>query len=95
VKDNDPAALRALVRGRVQGVGFRYFVQERAASRSLTGFARNLSDGRTVEVVAEGTREKLELLLEDLRAGAPLSYVERVDASWPDPTGQYASFSIR
>ncbi|HEX5368456.1 MAG TPA: acylphosphatase, partial [Dehalococcoidia bacterium] len=58
--------LRALVRGRVQGVGFRYFVQERASALGLAGFARNLSNGSTVEVVAEGPLSALEALLEAL-----------------------------
>src|SRR5690242_452673 len=56
-------ALRALVRGRVQGVGFRAFVVYQALELGLSGYARNLSDGRTVEVVAEGPMPALETLL--------------------------------
>ena len=54
--------------GRVQGVGFRYFVLDEAARLDLHGFTRNLSDGRSVEVVAEGRRTNLEALLARLRA---------------------------
>ncbi len=85
-------ALRALVRGRVQGVGFRAFVVYQALDLGLTGFARNLSDGRTVEVVAEGEMPALETLLAALRSGPPMAHVERVDASWMSATGEYKGF---
>jgi acylphosphatase len=52
------AARRWLIRGRVQGVGFRYFAQHAASSLDLTGYARNLDDG-SVEVYAAGPSEKL------------------------------------
>ncbi len=87
--------LSATVRGRVQGVGFRYFVQDEARRLSLTGYTRNLPDGRTVEVVAEGARGALEQLVTALRQGPPGSYVERVDVSWEPATGQHPSFDIR
>ena len=54
-------ARRWIVRGRVQGVGFRYFAQRAAAGLGLTGYARNLDDGR-VEVYAAGPQEKLSQL---------------------------------
>jgi acylphosphatase len=85
-------ALRALVRGRVQGVGFRAFVVWNARELGLTGYARNLSDGRSVEVIAEGPMSALETLLVALRAGPPMSHVERVDASWMTATGEYQGF---
>ena len=55
------SARRWIVRGRVQGVGFRYFAQREAAELGLTGYARNLDDGR-VEVYAAGPEEKLSQL---------------------------------
>jgi acylphosphatase len=85
-------ALRAFARGRVQGVGFRAFVQWRGQALGLSGFARNLSDGRTVEVVAEGPRPALDELLASLKQGPPMAYVERVDASWGEATGGYEGF---
>jgi acylphosphatase len=87
--------LRAYVHGRVQGVGFRFFVQDHAAVLKLTGYTRNLPDGRTVEVVAEGERPALERLLDALRRGPPGAYVERVDAGWEPATGEFRAFGIR
>jgi acylphosphatase len=88
-------SLRALVRGRVQGVGFRAFVVWRARELALHGFARNLSDGTTVEVVAEGPRASLEALLTSLREGPPMSYVKSVDVTWGEPSGAYSGFGVR
>ena len=70
-------ARRFLVRGRVQGVGFRYFVVERARELGLTGFARNLPDG-SVEVRAAGSAEGLAELARALEEGPALSRVEGV-----------------
>lgn len=61
--------LTATVRGRVQGVGFRWWVRSRALEHGLVGWASNLDDGR-VEVVAEGPRSACEALLEQLRGSA-------------------------
>ncbi len=66
----DPASLRATVRGRVHGVFFRAFVEDRARELNLYGYVRNRPDG-TVEVRAEGERPKLEKLVEHLKAGPP------------------------
>ena len=87
--------LRALVRGRVQGVGFRFFVEAQARGLGLRGFVRNLSNGTAVEVVAEGPMPDLEMLLVVLRQGPPLAHVERVDVSWAAATGDHAGFHIR
>src|SRR4051812_26333855 len=54
----------------------------RARELALRGFARNLSDGTTVEVVAEGPRASLDALLTSLREGPPMSYVKSVDVTW-------------
>jgi len=66
------------VRGRVQGVGFRWFVQRQAAALGLRGFARNLPDG-SVEVVARGAVRALSELGRSLAAGSKLSRVENVE----------------
>jgi len=87
--------LRALVRGRVQGVGFRFFVEAQASALGLKGYVRNLSNGSAVEVVAEGPMPALETLLSVLRRGPPLAYVERVDVSWAAATGDSDRFHIR
>ena len=90
--EGDEVALRALVRGRVQGVGFRVFVQRRGRELGLRGIARNLSDGRTVEVRAEGARPGFEALLASLRIGPPAAHVEEVEVSWSEATGGYEGF---
>jgi acylphosphatase len=92
---DEQQTLRALVRGRVQGVGFRFFVEAEAAALGLRGFVRNLSNGSTVEVVAEGPISDLETLLAALRQGPALAYVERVDVSWAAATGEHDGFRIR
>jgi len=76
-------AYRYYVNGRVQGVGYRYFVLREAEALKISGFARNLPDGR-VEVVAEGAAEALKRLEERLREGpafATVTSVERVESA--------------
>jgi acylphosphatase len=76
-------ACRFLVRGRVQGVGYRYFVLHEAQTLGVSGFARNLPDG-SVEVVAEGEDPALLQLEERLRQGpsfAKVAAVERLDTA--------------
>lgn len=73
----DRERLDASVRGRVQGVGFRFFVLREAGYLDLDGFVANERDG-SVHVVAEGPRDTLEELLARLREGPPSSIVERV-----------------
>jgi len=90
----DNAAMRAVVHGQVQGVGYRFFVIETATTLGLTGFARNQGNGN-VEVVAEGSQAGLDALLAELRHGPALARVDRVDASWAAFTGDYEGFSVR
>jgi len=71
-------AKRWFISGRVQGVGFRYFVQKRAAELGIQGWARNLADGR-VEVYAVGTSNKLSDLAAALHAGPAFSDVRGVE----------------
>ena len=87
-------SLHAIVRGRVQGVYFRDFVQARAMSLRLTGYVRNLPDMRSVEVVAEGQRERLELLIEQIKKGPRKARVDSVDVQWGEASGQYAQFRV-
>jgi acylphosphatase len=74
------AAFRYLVRGRVQNVGYRYFVMREANALGVTGFARNLPDG-TVEVVAEAEDEVLALFEGRLRQGPSFASVNALDRS--------------
>lgn len=83
------AAVRWTVRGRVQGVGFRYSTVQAARRLGLVGWVRNLPDGR-VEIEAAGTRDQLHQLLEWLHAGGPAGamvagvHEEALDAAAPD-----------
>ncbi|NJQ02314.1 acylphosphatase [Streptomyces zingiberis] len=87
--------LTAWVRGRVQGVGFRWFTRARALEiGGLAGFASNLGDGR-VQVVAEGPRDRCEGLLDWLRTGDTPGRVEGVTEIWDTPRGGYRDFVIR
>ena len=79
--------LTARVDGRVQGVGFRWWVRARALELGLAGSATNLQDGR-VEVVAEGTRQACGELLDLLRGPRTPGYVVGVTAQWDDPPGR-------
>lgn len=87
-----PVRMTAWVRGRVQGVGFRWYTRATAlAIGGLRGIARNLPDGR-VEVVAEGPREGCVRLLEWLRAGDTPGHVDGVTEIWDTPRGEYRDF---
>ncbi|TDB83960.1 acylphosphatase [Actinomadura sp. KC216] len=90
--------LTAWVRGRVQGVGFRWWVRARALELGLAGSATNLADGR-VEVVAEGPRAKCRLLLDLLGGdaadpGRP-GKVTGVTERWTGPRGESPGFYER
>ncbi|MBM3144107.1 MAG: acylphosphatase [Chloroflexi bacterium] len=86
--------LHARVEGRVQGVGFRYFVLDTAQPLGITGWVRNRWDG-AVEVLAEGRREDLDTLLEALRRGPRRYTTTKVEHEWLDATEELPPFSIR
>ena len=90
----DLTRLEATARGRVQGVGFRYFVLRRGMELGLTGWVANEPDG-SVRCIAEGTREDLEALLQSMELGPAGALVERVDTTWGAATGNLRSFGIR
>ncbi len=91
----DLASVQATVYGRVQGVFFRSFVSRQATRLGLTGYVRNLPDGRAVKVHAEGERKQLAELLSYLKIGPPGAKVEKVETSWSEYSGSYFSFSTR
>lgn len=86
--------LHAIVSGRVQGVMYRDFVQRKGSAFSLLGYVENLADG-TVEVLAEGPREKLEWLVDLLHQGPLFADVEHVAVSFEPATGEWKSFIIK
>lgn len=92
--DLGQAAVYALVRGRVQGVGFRYFAAATATRLGLTGYVRNRRRPDQVEILAEGVRDRLEELVAALRGGPPGARIEAVDLSWSEPSGRYSDFRI-
>lgn len=87
------SALVALVQGRVQGVGFRYFVLEHARELALSGTVRNMPDG-SVEVRARGERTGLDRLIELLWKGPRLSRVTHVHLQWDVPLEPREGFDV-
>jgi acylphosphatase len=89
------AEMRLVVRGRVQGVGFRWFVRERARRWGLTGWVRNRPDG-TVELAARGDPASLDGLRRDVATGPPNAVVDSVIDLEPDNGSTYDDpFAVR
>jgi acylphosphatase len=86
-------ARRFVISGRVQGVGFRWFAKDVAAREGVTGWVRNLPDGR-VEALAEGDAEAVTRVEHKLRMGPPGARVATVNAITEEPSGAYREFSI-
>jgi acylphosphatase len=80
--------------GRVQGVGFRYTAREIACGFELTGYVRNLDDGR-VELVAEGAQGEVQAFLEAVRASQLGSHIRNADVNWGEVTKEFRGFDIR
>lgn len=87
-------ARRFIVSGRVQGVGYRYFALEAARAEGLSGWVRNLPDGR-VESFAEGDRDAVERFGRRLARGPGLARVAGVEAVDDEPTGRRGPFEVR
>jgi acylphosphatase len=90
----DALRLHAIIQGRVQGVGFRAFVEQAAGIMGLTGWVRNRWDG-SVEVLVEGPRETLEQFAQALKTGPRMSNVETFIPTWGEATGEFTYFSVR
>jgi acylphosphatase len=84
---------RVIVRGRVQGVFFRYSTREMAKKLGVFGWVKNRWDG-SVEAVFEGDRGGVEEMIEWCRKGPPGAYVQRVDIEWEEHLGEFDHFSI-
>lgn len=87
-------ARRFLISGRVQGVGFRFFVEDRAAVEGVHGWVRNLPDGR-VEAWIEGDRESVDRVEAALNRGPSGAYIDDVAVEEVVPSGRPTGFSIR
>ncbi|WP_456403099.1 acylphosphatase [Persephonella sp.] len=86
--------LHIVFAGTVQGVGFRYFVKNKAEKFGVKGFVRNLPDG-TVEVMAEGDEEILRRFMEEIENGPPLAEVTGLRYEFIDKDGGFSSFEIQ
>jgi len=86
-------ARKFIVKGLVQGVGFRFFVQRSAAKHQVKGYVRNLENG-DVESYAEGTEKSVTEFRDDLAAGPTYSQVEHVEELVVEPNGRYSTFRI-
>lgn len=82
-----------LVSGRVQGVGYRYFVLKQAHRMELTGWVKNLHSGE-VEIEVEGPRGLIESLIQDLWTGNAWATVRNVSVDWEQYTGKYDGFDV-
>ncbi len=87
-----PRRIVARATGRVQGVNYRAFCADEAMRLHVDGYARNLVDGRTVEVVAEADEATLRSFVERLREGPPHALVADVEYRWEDATGEFRGF---
>jgi acylphosphatase len=87
------ARARILITGKVQGVFYRDHTRRWASSMGLSGWVRNLADGR-VETLVEGEKEIIQDLERKLKKGPPLSRVENVHTEWEDYIGEFFNFRI-
>ena len=79
----------------MQGVGFRFYVRRLARDMGLAGYVRNLPGGRSVEVRADGDRDKLDELIKLLQTGPRLARVDRLEVEWGDADKDTCDFEIR
>jgi acylphosphatase len=89
-----PKRAHVFIAGRVQGVSFRYYTQQRALEYGVLGWVRNLWDGR-VEAVFEGQEEALRQMVHWCHRGPSSARVDQVDLNWEEPSGSYRGFKIR
>jgi acylphosphatase len=89
----DLVRVRVVVGGRVQGVAYRFFAEKYAGRLAVTGWVRNLPDGR-VEVLAEGTAAHIETFLTRLRDGPGLARIDSFEVAREPATGEFRDFRI-
>ena len=86
--------LTVYFRGRVQGVGFRYTTERLSRQFPITGFVRNLQDGR-VEIVAEGLESSLGQFLNAIQTSFLATHIEDLETVWTEPEKIFKRFEIR
>lgn len=89
-----PIRASVRIRGRVQGVSFRYFTRRTAEGHGVTGWVRNLPDG-DVEGVFEGKESDVRAVVEWCRRGPEGARVDQIEVDWEKPTGEFADFQVR
>lgn len=89
----DQARVQVLIEGQVQGVFFRASTRDEARARGLTGWVRNLPDGR-VAALFEGEKRMVENMLAWCRKGPPFAYVDHVEVEWQPALGDMTDFRI-
>lgn len=87
---NNPVRVHVVAQGRVQGVGFRAFLQSQAMRRGLSGWVRNLPDGR-IEAEVEGHSVLVDEIIQVVKRGPSLASVQDVQVEWVDPNAQGSS----
>ena len=85
------ARAHLFIAGLVQGVGYRYYAMRKANAYGISGFAKNLIDGR-VEVVAEGSRSMVEQFISDLKVGPMSAHVTDMRIEWDNPPFEFEGF---
>ncbi len=88
----EKVSAKVIVKGMVQGVGYRFFTRYSAQSFKLDGYARNLPDG-CVEVEVEGNKEDILLFIEKLKTDSP-GYVKKLKVDWDQYRGKFSGFHI-
>ena len=86
-------SVRIIIKGKVQGVSFRYFTLKNAQELNISGWVRNKSNGN-VEAIAQGTKRNLELLIQILQQGSSFSRVDKVTLNWEHAEKDYTDFVI-
>jgi acylphosphatase len=93
-KPGDLVRIHIWVTGRVQGVGFRAFVQQSGVLFNLTGWVRNVGY-ESVETVAEGRRERLEKFAEAVKTGPRAGRVDETRIEWETASGEFQNFGVK
>jgi acylphosphatase len=93
-EQTDLRRLHVWVNGRVQGVGFRAYVQQNAVQIGVTGWVRNVGYD-TVEAIAEGTKEQLDDFLRKVKRGPMGARVDDWREEWEKVTGEFDSFRVK
>ncbi|MBZ9569707.1 acylphosphatase [Patescibacteria group bacterium] len=91
---NEKVRVHVFISGMVQGVFFRSNTQSRARSLGVTGWVKNLADGR-VEAVFEGEKEKIKEIIEWARKGPKIARVNDIDIEWQEHKGEFENFEVR